>query len=135
MNRSNHKQPEDISELLKSLQDFKTKNEEELLKISINEEEDEKTLTRSKYDDEGTLTNASKTKIQASYCFSKSMSPFFSSVFFKILGHFEQTNINLFVLFFRTFIKFWNKSSEFIENLGIFIYTKVFHKQKQIYIL
>ena len=56
------KQSEDISELLKSLQDFKTKNEEELLKISINEEEDEKTLKRNKYNDEGTLTNTNKNK-------------------------------------------------------------------------
>ena len=56
------KQSEDISELLKSLQDFKTKNKEELLKISINEEEYEKTLTRSKLNDEGMFTNTNKNK-------------------------------------------------------------------------
>ena len=77
----NQKQPEDISELLKSLQDFKTKNEEELLKISINEEEDEKTLTRSKYNDEGTLTNTNKNKVEVSY-----------SVFFYPFTHFYFTS-------------------------------------------
>jgi len=54
--RSDIKQPEDISELLKNLQEIKTTNEEELLKISINEEEDEKTLKRNKFQEEGTLT-------------------------------------------------------------------------------
>jgi len=54
--RLDEKEREDITELLKNLQEIKTINEEELLKISINEEEDEKTLKRSKFQEEGTLT-------------------------------------------------------------------------------
>ena len=67
--RSDKRKPEEITEILKSLQDFKTKNEEELFKISINEKEDEKTLTRSKFHEEGTLTNTNKNRIQVGLVF------------------------------------------------------------------
>merc|ERR1712096_595509 len=55
--RLNEKEREDIEALLRNLQEIKTTNEEELLKISVNEEEDDKILTRRiRFEEEGALT-------------------------------------------------------------------------------
>ena len=56
LNRLSSKQSEDVSEVLRNLQYFKLKNKNDLLHNSLNER-DEKTLTGSKFNEEGTLTN------------------------------------------------------------------------------
>ena len=63
LKRLNSKQSEDVSELLRNLQDFKLKYKKDLTHNSINEE-DQKTLTRNKFNEEGTLTSTNKNNIQ-----------------------------------------------------------------------
>ena len=65
LNRLSSKQSEDVSEVLRNLQYFKLKNKKDLLHNSLNER-DEKTLTGSKFNEEGTLTNTNKYNVQVS---------------------------------------------------------------------